>query len=144
MNRASNNLLARRLTRAKGRPGFSLLELMLVLVIIGIVVGAVAISIGGTGERAKIKITTNNLATVASALKGYHLEYSSYPTSLDTLRTVKPPYLENAIKDAWDTPIQYEPRPRGTTPFTLISLGGDKLPGTEDDIAYTIDAPAAP
>ena len=42
--------------------------------------------------------------------------------------------VENAIKDAWDTPIQYEPRPRGTTPFTLISLGGDKLPGTEDDI----------
>lgn len=141
MNRVSNNLLVRRLNRAKGRPGFSLLELMLVLVIIGIVVGAVAVSIGGTGERAKIKITTTNLATVANALKGYHLEYSAYPASLDTLRTVKPPYLENAIKDAWDSPLAYEARARGTTPFTLVSPGGDKQIGTEDDIAYTTDAP---
>lgn len=141
MNRVSNKVLAR---YSKTRPGFSLLELMLVLVIIGIIVGAVAINIGGAGERAKIKITTSNLATVASALAEYHLSYSAYPASLDTLRTVKPPYLQNAIKDAWDSPLAYEPRPRGTTPFTLISLGGDKLPGTEDDIAYTIDAPAAP
>jgi general secretion pathway protein G len=144
MNRISNISLVRRLTRAKARPGFSLLELMLVLVIIGIVVGAVAISIGGTGERAKIKITTSNLATVASALKEYHLNYSSYPPGLETLRTVKPPYLENAIKDAWDSPLAYEPRPRGSTPFTLVSPGPDKQTGTEDDIAYTIDAPAAP
>lgn len=143
MNRVSNNPLNH---RSKIRPGFSLLELMLVLVIIGIVVGAVAVSIGGTGTRAKIKITNQMLDTVASALKQYHLEYSSYPPSLETLRTIKPPMLDEskAIKDAWESAFTYDARPRGASPFTLLSAGEDKQVGTEDDIVYGQAAPATP
>ena len=127
--------------QALARSAFSLLELMLVLVIIGILIGAVAVSIGGTGTRAKMKLTNQALATVATGLKAYHLEYSSFPPTLDVLVTIKPPFLDKTPKDAWDSVIVYEPRPRGAEKFTLISPGEDKQVGTEDDIAYETAPP---
>jgi general secretion pathway protein G len=144
MNVRTTQLDSRRLralTRSSLRGGFSLLELMLVLVIIGILIGAVAVSIGGTGTRAKTKLTKQALETVATGLKAYHLEYSAFPPTLDVLLSIKPPFLERAIKDAWDNPITYEPRPRGNEKFTLISPGEDKQIGTEDDIAYETAPP---
>jgi general secretion pathway protein G len=129
------NILARR-TKTLARPGFSLLELMLVLVIIGILIGAVAYNIAGAGARAKAKLSNQMLETIATALKDYHLSFSSYPPTLETLVTTKYLDASKKLKDAWDSPFVYELRPHGTELFTLISAGEDKQAGTEDDIAY--------
>lgn len=134
MNAAS--IKATRRNKPLARPGFSLLELMLVLVIIGILIGAVAINIAGAGSRAKTKLTNQMLDTIASALKQYHLDFSSYPPSLDTLVTTKYLDASKKLRDAWDSPFVYEPRPHGTEQFTLMSSGEDKQTSTEDDIAY--------
>lgn len=130
----ASNVVAVRRMKPLARPGFSLLELTLVLAIIGILVAMVAVNIAGAGSRAKIKATKAALSVVASQLKAYHLEYSSYPPTLDTLVTSKFLDASKALKDAWDTPFVYEPRPTGTEPFTLRSAGEDKTPNTEDDI----------
>lgn len=134
MNPASTIQFRRMKTLA--RPGFSLLELTLVLAIIGILVAMVAVNIAGAGSRAKIKTTKAALEVVASQLKSYHLEYSAYPPTLDILVTAKFLDASKALKDAWDSPFVYEPRPHGTEQFTLVSTGEDKQVGTEDDIAY--------
>lgn len=130
-----------RTTKPLARPGFSLLELMLVLVIIGILIGAVAVNILGTGNKAKIKITNQMLETIASQLKQYHLEFSGYPPTLETLVTTKYLDASKSLRDAWDSPFVYEPRPHGTEQFTLLSTGEDKQVGTEDDVAYGNAAP---
>jgi general secretion pathway protein G len=136
---ADSTILVRRI-KPKARPGFSLLELTLVLAIIGILVAMVAVNIAGAGSRAKTKATKAMLETIATTLKSYHLEYSSYPPTLETLLTVKPPMLDPSkpLKDAWDSAFVYEPRPSGTSPFTLISMGEDKAIGSEDDIPYGV------
>lgn len=116
--------------------GFSLLELMLVLAIIGVLMAVAAVNVLGTGERAKIKATKASLATISSALNSYSLEYSTFPPTLATLTSVKPPFLDDSkkMKDAWDTDFFYDPRGRGTRPYLLGSPGADKTPGNEDDI----------
>lgn len=118
------------------RAGFSLIELMLVLAIIGVLMAVAAVSVGGMGARAKIKATKASLQTIQSALNSYNLEYSSYPVTLKDLTLVKPPFMDDSrkLKDGWDSDFYYSPAARGERPFSLGSLGEDKQPGTEDDI----------
>lgn len=132
----TNHMHPRAKARRRALPGFSLLELSLVLAIIGILVAMVAVNITGAGSRAKTKTTKAALEVVGAAVKDYHLNHSSYPPSLDVLYTAK--FLDSgkSKNDAWDSPFLYEPRGRGEEKFTLLSAGEDKQPGTEDDINY--------
>lgn len=128
----------RKLERVIGgaRGGFSLIELMLVLAIIGVLMAVAAVSVGGMGARAKIRATKASLATIQTALNSYNLEYSSYPPQLLMLTTVKPPFMDDSkkLRDGWDSEFYYSPQPRGERAYSLGSLGEDKQPGTEDDI----------
>lgn len=136
MNARSTILATSR--RTKARPGFSLLELTLVLAIIGILVAMVAVNISGAGDRARTKTTKAALEVIGSTLKQYHLDYSAYPASLEVLVTAKFLDASKSLKDAWDSPFEYQPRPSGNEKFTLFSSGGDKTPSTEDDIPYGV------
>ncbi len=135
MNHRRQQLSAAHMAR-----GFSLLELTLVLVIIGILIAAAGVAIGSAGERAKVKVTRSSLATIKQQLTAYNLEYSSYPPSLSTLITAK--FLEDKkLKDAWARDFIYDSRGRSREqPFILISAGNDGTPGNEDDIdVWTMD-----
>jgi len=116
--------------------GFSLLELMLVLAILGVLMSVAAVNVLGTGQRAKIKATRTSLDTIRTALNSYNLEYSSFPPTLGTLTAIKPAFLDDTkkLKDAWDGDFFYDPRGRGEQPYLLGSSGEDKVPGNEDDI----------
>jgi general secretion pathway protein G len=119
------------------RGGFSLIELMLVLAIIGVLMAVAAVSLTGMGARAKIKATRASLQTIQTALGNYQLEYSSYPPALAFLTTVKPPFLDDTkkLKDGWDADFFYSPNGVSRErPYSLGSYGEDKQPGTEDDI----------
>lgn len=129
--------LARGLARGSARHaarGFSLLELTLVIVIIGVLMSIVAVNVLGRGEQAKKRATEASLATIKSALNAYNLESSAYPPDLRTLVTTK--YLEDGkMKDGWGNDFYYDPRGRSKDqPFILGSPGSDKQPGNEDDI----------
>ena len=123
-------------TSAVVRGGFSLLEIMLVLVLIGLLTAGVAVSLSGTGTRAKIRITETRMASIKSALQQYHMEYSAFPPSLETLQTIRPPMLDQdtRITDGWDRAFFYGTPGLNARDYDLISYGPDGQPGTDDDI----------
>lgn len=115
--------------------GFTLLELMLVLVIIGALMAVAAWNIVGTGDKAKGKTTRASMSVIDGALKSYYLEYSAYPPDLAALGTAK--FLDgNKLKDGWERPFYYTATGTPDKPFELVSLGPDGKPGTEDDIDW--------
>ena len=143
---------------ALGRAGFTLIEILLVLAIIGMLAGVTIFAIGGIGKKARIDTTKATLETVANALDTYHLHIGHYPTeeegNLDALR-IKPafdneqlaekwagPYLKKAPVDAWSNPLNYEVQTATSDdapapPFRLWSSGPDGVSDTEDDIHYS-------
>ncbi len=117
----------RRSDRTRLAPGFSLLEIVLVLAIIGILLSVVALNVSGFGARGKIRATEASMRTIKTTLDSYHLEYSAYPPTLDVLQTINPPMLPtNApIQDGWKMPYHYKPGINAQSqPYTLISFGG--------------------
>ncbi len=115
--------------------GFSLLELTLVIAIIGVLTAVVAFSMGGMGGRAKARQTEASLSTITTAIKAYHLEYSSYPPDLQTLVNAKFLDRDKPLNDGWSKPFYYDPRGRSKeAPYVLMSAGEDGVSGNEDDI----------
>ncbi len=88
----------------QNRKGFTLIELMVVVVILGVLAGAAIMSLGGSqSDQAKRARVEADIATIQSAVEFYKLDVGSYPTSIDALVT-KPasgadgwngPYLRN-------------------------------------------------
>ncbi|MDX2130867.1 MAG: type II secretion system protein GspG [Planctomycetota bacterium] len=115
------------------RPGFSLLELTLVIAIMGVLIAVAAVSLAGAGERSKRRATEMTLTTVKNQIESYHLNYSAYPPDLRTLVTAK--FLEDGkLRDGWDKPLVYDPRPAGAHKYVLGSAGENGQLGDEDDV----------
>ena len=124
----------------RSAPGFSLLELTLVLAIIGILIAAAAYNLAGASSRAKIQVSKSSLSTIKGALSSYNIQHSSYPPALQTLIAAK--FLEDKkLSDAWGREWLYDPRGRNRDqPYLLGSGGEDGIPGNEDDIdVWTMD-----
>ncbi len=119
--------------------GFSLLEIMLVVAIIGILMGAVAWNLAGQAEKAKISATKVTMRTIKGALTTYSVEHSAYPPTLGPL-VLQKTIEEKSTKDSWGRDYFYSPQGLNTNPFQLISLGADGQAGTTDDIdVWTMD-----
>lgn len=118
-------------SRLYARPGFSLVEIVGVVVIIGILAGAAAVAILPQVEKARVNTTKTSMNTVKSAINSYQVEKSQTPASLDVL---VPGYLEaGSTVDAWKTPYYYTPTPGGVQAYQLISAGKDQDLTTLDD-----------
>ncbi len=116
------------------RAGFSLLELMLVLAIIGVLAAVAAWNIVGVSGRANKKATIASMGKIKDALVNYNLDNpGTYPATLMVLGTAK--YLDaTKLTDAWKREFYYLPTGNQERPFDLISSGEDGQMGTEDDI----------
>ncbi|MBU0656606.1 MAG: type II secretion system major pseudopilin GspG [Gammaproteobacteria bacterium] len=127
--------------------GFSLIELMIVLVILGLIAGIVgpqAMKYLGKGKTQSAKVQIEN---ISAALDMYRLEVGSYPTSSDGLKALvsqpssargwNGPYLKkgDVPKDPWNNDYQYK-RPGGNgQPYDLSSFGADGTAGGEGEDA---------
>jgi general secretion pathway protein G len=127
--------------------GFTLIELMVVIIILGILVGYVGVRIMGKPEEARRTKARVQMETLETALKLYKLDNGVYPTTEQGLQAlVNPPevgrlpgkwreggYLEkNKVpKDPWGNEYVYL-CPGIHDDFDLISYGGDGEPGGED------------
>jgi general secretion pathway protein G len=117
--------------------GFTLLEMMLVVVIMGVLIGVASVSILGRGKAAKIAASRATMATTASMIKNYNLEQGTYPATLDNL---VPKYMEKMPLDAWKRPLVYIPGTTGVGatahPFQLYSTGETGEASSADIIDY--------
>jgi general secretion pathway protein G len=125
-----------------GRRGFTLLEMMLVVLIIGMLAAAVAWNFAGQGDKARIGTTKKNLATLQQIITAYQLEKGSWP---ETLQALVPNYASKLSKDGWNRDfVYYTPSPDGRA-YALFSAGPDGTNGSVDDInVWTMDDSAAP
>lgn len=127
--------------RPMARPGFSLIEITAVILMIGILAAAAAVAILPQVSKARVNTTKNSMKTVKTGINSYMVENSVPPSSLSVLIG---PYLEEGSDlDAWGTPFYYRVTTGGVRPYELISAGPDKEFTTiEDNIdLWTIDQP---
>ncbi|MFT7560216.1 MAG: general secretion pathway protein G [Flavobacteriales bacterium] len=129
--------------RAKG---FSLIEIMVVLVIIGMLATLVAPQVLGVLKKGSESRLLSDFATIEGALERYKAENYIYPTTeqgLDALvnePTSEPRpkswsgYLKKTPKDPWKNTYQYL-NPGETKPYDVYSLGADGLRGGVDEAA---------
>jgi general secretion pathway protein G len=122
--------------RPSAQAGFSLIEIILVVVLIGGIVAFAASRILGGGDRAKANLAKAQVQTMAEKIQQFEMDTGSLPNSLDEL-VAQPgnasgwlgPYAKAAeLKDPWNHPFEYDV-PGDGQPFDLISLGKDGKPG---------------
>ncbi len=112
----------------RGSQGFSLLEILVVLVIVGMLAGLVITNVVGRGEKAKVSAAKAQIQLVTGQIETYYLDNGRLPDRLDQL---VPDYAKaNQLKDPWGNDWQYRvPGQNGN--FDLFSYGGDNSPGGE-------------
>ncbi|MFT6895819.1 MAG: general secretion pathway protein G [Paraglaciecola sp.] len=127
--------------------GFSLIEVMVVLLIIGIMASMIAPSIMGNKEEAQLKKAAVDIQQLESALEMYKLRNNVFPTSeqgldaLVTVPTIDPiprnyqegGFIRRLPEDPWGNPYQLL-SPGEVGVIDIFSYGPDGEPGTDDDI----------
>ena len=130
----------------KSSRGFSLIELMVVIVILGILAGMIMPRFMGRTDDAKLVKAKVDIAALETALKLYKLDNGAYPTTEQGLKSlIKPPdkeggpgnwkkggYIEKSSlpKDPWGNDYIYL-SPGTQYDFEIISYGADGVPGGE-------------
>lgn len=121
--------------------GFTLIEIMVVVIILGILAAIVAPNVIGRIDDAQVARVQQDLRGIESALKFYRLDNFSYPTSEQGLEALvsKPAdpnirnwkkYLDRLPKDPWGNPYQYL-SPGNNGEIDIYTLGRDGRPGGE-------------
>ena len=113
------------------KSGFTLIELILVTVIIGILAGMVTLTFAGRAQEARIKAAKGDIASYNTAIDLYALDHNDkLPASLGDLVS-KRKYVKELNKDPWGSEYIY--KVEGTS-YTVSSAGADGAPGTADDV----------
>lgn len=126
--------------RARLRPaeaGFTLVEIMVVIVILGLLATLVARNVLSASDEARETKAQTDVRMIADAVRSYYSKKGRLPDSLDDLVNKDEKgrsELEELPNDPWDNPYQLV---EGDTPrqFEVISWGPDGSEGTEDDIS---------
>lgn len=153
LNPATRSLASRlaarsSVARMNRASGFTLIEVMVVIVILGVLAALIVPNVMGRGEKAKVDTTSITLKGVAGALDQYKLDNGRYPSmqdgGLDALVN-QPATAKNWLpggyvkggypKDSWENDLQYVIPGREGRPFDLYSFGADGKEGGEGNDA---------
>lgn len=118
------------------RSGFTLVELLMVVCILGILYAGARLIFTGQDQEARITTTRGSIATIEQAIQIFAMKHNGkLPDSLDELTqgTDDAPGLlrEAALTDVWGMPFSYAKQGKN---FTITSAGPDGEMGTEDDL----------
>ena len=139
MNPKAFKLQTRRPRGMSVQAGFTLLELLVVMVIIGLLAGYVAPRFFAQVGKSEVKVAMAQLDALEKALDQYRLDVGKYPTTEQGLGALneKPageakwagPYLKKAVPpDPWGRPYVYK-KPGEHGEYDLLSYGKDGQPG---------------
>ena len=141
--------LRARLWRAKQSQGFTLIELMIVVIIIAALAAMVVPRLAGRSEQAKAAVARADVnSNIAMALKLFELDNGNFPASAQGLNALlvqssagstamswNGPYLEKSPIDPWGNAYQYvNPGSHNPAGYDLFSAGKDGAVGTDDDV----------
>lgn len=134
---------------AKNSAGFSLLEMLVVLVIIGLIASLVGPRLFSRVDTSKVQVAETQSRLLRGAVETFRLEVGRIPTAEEGLAVLyaapvderakarwRGPYLDEAVpSDPWGKPYQYSIPGRDGLPFAIYSLGADGQPGGEGNDA---------
>ena len=131
--------------RNRAARGFSILELLLVLVIIAILAGIVGVRFAGQSGKAKVSAAEAQITNFSTALKRFEIDTGGFPTTQQGLDALyeQPgnlegwagPYLDKRVEaDPWGNDWQYKAPGTHNNDFDLVSYGQDGASGGGDDI----------
>jgi general secretion pathway protein G len=132
------------------RYGFTMVELMAILIIIGLLATVVVTKVASKIDQARITTTKANLKILHSAVNQFKMDTGRFPTEeLGLLELIEQPtdvinwepggYLETTELplDGWGNEFKYELYPESGKQFVIRSFGPDGEEGTEDDLLST-------
>jgi|LFEF01.1.fsa_nt_gb general secretion pathway protein G len=129
----------------KDQAGFSLVELMVVVFIMGLLATLIIVNVAPVGDRSRISKARSDIASLESALEQYSLDLYNYPSAEQGLAALSAPpqgvdlalyrqggYIRRVQMDPWGNPYQYQmPGTRSGGRYDIFSLGADGQPGGE-------------
>ncbi len=133
-------------TQLGSRSGFTMIEIMLVVIIIGVLAAMVVPNFAGRTQQARTARAVSDIANIATSIDLYELDHGKYPESLDELVSKEPPsgtgidpnawngpYLKKGLpKDPWNRQYEYNKDSQHNQEYDLFSLGADGAPGNDD------------
>jgi len=128
--------------------GFSLIEIMVVVIIIGLLVAIVAPNVSDSADKSRIQKAKADFKNIQTALQLYKLDNFNYPTTEQGLEALvtkpsqapvprsykKSGYIEQLQQDPWGRPYLYESPAEGHD-YNIYTLGADGVSGGEDQNA---------
>lgn len=116
--------------KANDEEGFTLVELMVVLVIIGLLATIVIINVMPAVDRAASTKAHADISTLEQAIEMYRLDHLRYPTQAEGLQSlVAGNYIRRLPNDPWNHPYAYKVPGAGGHPYQVMSLGADGQEG---------------
>lgn len=127
--------------RTAGQRGMTLVELLVVIVIIGVMMGVLMKGLFSKGEAAKARLNQTSMEKLKGSIENYRLEYNTYPNQLEDLlrpgeqvrnsgKVFVAMVTEEELNDVWGYRFIYRAENNNRS-YSLTSLGSDGVPGGE-------------